>query len=434
MLFLVGVMLVTIMTKGYIYSISASIISVFIFNYYFTLPLHTLITYNTNDIILMVAFLGASIISGTMTKMFQRQLLISKQNEDTARLLHKVTESFLNVTGLENIILNGINYIYQNTSYNSRVILAVTGETYADKSREFNKDRMSVVELPIQGLTKQLGIIQIVISKDNLTFEHELLIKTVVNQIGLTLDREFMYNERENIRIAMEREKMKTNLLRAISHDLRSPLTGIVGASGVILENIDKLEKANIEDLVTDINEEAIWLNNLVENILNMTRIGDGRLTVQKNYEVVDDLVYEAINHISKLAKKRNVKVLVPEEVVPIMVDGKLIVQVLVNLLDNAIKHTYDNCNILLRVYTKDKVVVFEVEDNGPGIDTSIKDSIFDSFVTSSSKIIDGKRGMGLGLSICKSIVEAHNGSISYENIIGGGTLFRFALPLTEAF
>lgn len=434
MLFLVGVMLVTIMTKGYIYSISASIISVFIFNYYFTLPLHTLITYNTNDIILMVAFLGASIISGTMTKMFQRQLLISKQNEDTARLLHKVTESFLNVTGLENIILNGINYIYQNTSYNSRVILAVTGETYADKSREFNKDKMSVVELPIQGLTKQLGIIQIVISKDNLTFEHELLIKTVVNQIGLTLDREFMYNERENIRIAMEREKMKTNLLRAISHDLRSPLTGIVGASGVILENIDKLEKANIEDLVTDINEEAIWLNNLVENILNMTRIGDGRLTVQKNYEVVDDLVYEAINHISRLAKKRNVKVSVPEEVVPIMVDGKLIVQVLVNLLDNAIKHTYDNCNILLRVYTKDKVVVFEVEDNGPGIDTSIKDSIFDSFVTSSSKIIDGKRGMGLGLSICKSIVEAHNGSISYENIIGGGTLFRFALPLTEAF
>ena len=165
-----------------------------------------------------------------------------------------------------------------------------------------------------------------------------------------------------------------------------------------------------------------------------MTRIGDGRLTVQKNYEVVDDLVYEAINHISRLAKKRNVKVSVPEEVVPIMVDGKLIVQVLVNLLDNAIKHTYDNCNILLRVYTKDKVVVFEVEDNGPGIDTSIKDSIFDSFVTSSSKIIDGKRGMGLGLSICKSIVEAHNGSISYENIIGGGTLFRFALPLTEAF
>jgi len=432
MLFLVGVLLVTIVTKGYFYSIFASVISVFIFNYFFTIPFHTLITYNTNDIILMVAFLGASIISGTMTKMFQKQLLISKQNEHTARLLYKVTESFLNVTGEKNIVLNGINYIYQNTNYTSKVILSVTDETFMDDSREFITENMEIFEFPIQGLTKQLGKIQVAYNKQNFTLEHELLIKTVVNQIGLAIDRELIYNERQNIRIDMEKEKMRSNLLRAISHDLRTPLTGIVGASGVILEDIDRLNKENIKELVSDINEEAIWLNSLVENILNMTRIGEGRLMVAKNYEVVDDVVYEAINHTARLAKKRNISVSVPDEVVTLLIDGKLIVQVLINLLDNAIKHTMDNCNINLKVFTEANVAVFEVSDNGPGVDKNIENILFDSFVTSSSKIIDGKRGIGLGLSICKAIIEAHDGTICYSKADEGGAKFTFTLPLLE--
>lgn len=111
MVFMVGVLLVAVVTNGYFYGIIASVISVFTFNYFFTIPIHTFITYNSNDVILMIAFLGASIISGTMTKRFQRQLILSKQNEKTAKLLYKVTESFINVEGQKNIILNGIIYI-----------------------------------------------------------------------------------------------------------------------------------------------------------------------------------------------------------------------------------------------------------------------------------------------------------------------------------
>lgn len=430
MVFLVGVMVVTIVTKGYFYTIFASVLSVFTFNYFFTHPLHTLIAYNTNDVILMLAFLGASLISGTMTKMFQKQLLISQQNEHTARLLYKVTESFLNVTGQRNIILNGINYIYQNTNYNSRVSLSETGEAFIDDSREFKTENMEIMEISIQGLTKKLGIIQIIYTKENFILEYELLIKIVVIQIGLSLDREFIYNERQNIRIAMEREKLRSNLLRAISHDLRTPLTGIVGATGVILENIDQLDKSNIGELVSDINEEAIWLINLVENILNMTRIGEGKLVIEKNHEVVDDIVYEAIRHIKTLAKSRSISVSVPDEVVTLLVDGKLIVQVLINLLDNAIKHTQENCNMFVRVFTKDETVVFEVADDGHGIDESLKDSIFNSFETSSTKVIDGKRGMGLGLAICRAIVEAHNGTLSLSRAEEGGALFTFIIPI----
>ncbi len=432
MVFLVGVLVVTVSTKGYIYGILASVMSVFIFNYYFTIPLHTLITYHTNDIVLMVSFLIVSLISGTMTKRFQKQLLIAKQNEHTARLLYRVTESFLNITGEKNIIIQGIDYIYQNTSYSSRVFLSESREIYMDDTREFRIDEMDIMEIPIKGLKKQLGIMQIVYSKENFTLEHELLIKTVVTQMGISLDREFIYNERENIRIAMEREKMRSNLLRAISHDLRTPLTGIVGASGVILENLEKLDKFNIEKLVSDINEEAIWLSNLVENILNMTRISEGKFILEKNYEVVDDIVYEALRHVKKLLKSKNISVSIPDEVIMLFIDGKLIVQVLINLLDNAIKHTEDDCKISVNVYVHKNLAVFEVSDNGPGIDHNIESSLFNSFVTSSSKTIDGKRGMGLGLSICKSIIEAHEGTISVGKSEEGGALFRFELPLME--
>lgn len=430
MVFMVGVLVVTIVTKGYFYTILSSVTSVFIFNYFFTFPIHTLITYNTNDVILMLTFLGASLISGTMTKMFQKQLIISKQNENTARLLYRVTESFLTVTGQRNIILNGINYIYQNTNYNSRVTLSESGEVFIDNSREIKTENMEIMEIPIKGLTKKLGLIQIIYTKEKFILEHELLIKTVVIQIGLSLDREFIYNERQNIRIAMEREKLRSNLLRAISHDLRTPLTGIVGASGVILENLEQLDISNIGELVSDINEEAIWLINLVENILNMTRIGEGKLVIHKNHEVVDDIVYEAIRHISSLAKSRSISVSIPDDVVTLLIDGKLIVQVLINLLDNAIKHTQDYCNIFVRVYTKEDTAVFEVADDGQGIDESLKDSIFNSFETSSSKVIDGKRGMGLGLAICKAIVEAHNGTISLSRAEEGGALFTFTIPI----
>ncbi|ABR49437.1 integral membrane sensor signal transduction histidine kinase [Alkaliphilus metalliredigens QYMF] len=429
MVFLVGALIVTVTTKGYFYGIFAAIGSVLIFNYYFTVPIHTLITYDSNDVILMVSFLCVSLVSGTMTKRFQKQLQISQQNEHTARLLYRITESFVNITGQKNIIMKGINYIYENTGYNSRVLLSEPGEVYVDESKEFTTDKM--MEIPIRGLTKQLGVMQVAYSKERFTFEHELLIKTVGTQMGLSLDRELIYNERENIRIAMEREKMHSNLLRAISHDLRTPLTGIVGASGVILENLNQLEKSSIESLVSDINEEAIWLNSLVENILNMTRIYEGKLVIEKKYEVVDDVVSEAINHANSFAKTRSIFVSMPDEIVTVLIDGKLIVQVLINLLDNAIKHTEDHCSIFVNVYIEDDMAVFEVADNGDGIDESIHNSLFDSFVTISSKIIDNKRGMGLGLSICKAIVEAHGGTITGGKSTEGGALFSFRLPLT---
>lgn len=432
MVYLVGVLIVTVVTKGYIYGAVASVLSVLMFNYLFTVPIHTFMIYNPSDVSLLLFFFIASLISSSLTSRFQEQLVIAEEKKHTACLLYEITNSFLNITGKNNIIMQGIKYIYDHTGYASEVELIDDNEIYRDNMVEIDKSNTMVMELDIHRLKKKIGTIKIFYKSNDIKLDSELLIKMVVTQMGITLDREFIYNERENIRIKMEREHLRSNLLRGISHDLRTPLTAIVGASGVILEDIDKLDLESIKKLVKDINEESLWLNNLVENILNMTRIGEGKMVIQKQDEVVDDIIDEALRHISGLINNRNIDVSFPDEVISVPMDGKLIVQVLINLLDNAIKHTKENEEIHLNVFTKDSNIVFEVADEGCGIDEKIKDSLFKSFVTSGSKVIDGKRGMGLGLAICKAIVNAHGGEITAENRNGKGAVFKFTLPLME--
>ncbi len=432
MVYLVGVLIVTVVTKGYIYGAVASVLSVLMFNYLFTVPIHTFMIYNPSDVSLLLFFFIASLISSSLTSRFQEQLVIAEEKKHTACLLYEITNSFLNITGKNNIIMQGIKYIYDHTGYASEVELIDDNEIYRDNMVEIDKSNTMVMELDIHRLKKKIGTIKIFYKSNDIKLDSELLIKMVVTQMGITLDREFIYNERENIRIKMEREHLRSNLLRGISHDLRTPLTAIVGASGVILEDIDKLDLESIKKLVKDINEESLWLNNLVENILNMTRIGEGKMVIQKQDEVVDDIIDEALRHISGLINNRNIDVSFPDEVISVPMDGKLIVQVLINLLDNAIKHTKENEEIHLNVFTKDSNIVFEVADEGCGIDEKIKDSLFKSFVTSGSKVIDGKRGMGLGLAICKAIVNAHGGEITAENRDGKGAVFKFTLPLME--
>jgi two-component system, OmpR family, sensor histidine kinase KdpD len=432
MIFMVGVLLITAFTRGYHFGIIASCVSVMIFNYFFTEPVHTFVITSSNDMVLMLFFLIASVISSSLTARFQRQLLISQRNEQTAKLLHDIAHSFLNVTSQENIINHGMRYIKENIGYDSIVELDETGEIFtSDKFISEQSERTT--ELPIMGIAKTLGILKVYDKKENLNMEQKWLVNAVAAQMGIALDREFVYNERENTRIAMEREHLKSNLLRSIGHDLRTPLAGIAGASSYIVRRGKSLNLESIEDLARDINEQAVWLTTLVENILNMTRIENDKLEVNKQIEVVDDVVSEAITHVVGL-NKRPFKITLPKDVIAVPMDGKMIVQVLVNLLDNAVKHTSKNCPIELVVNQKDGYVEFNVADGGSGTgnDPSIHENLFDAFVTSGKTAADGKKGIGLGLAICKAVVKAHEGRITTGTSHLGGALFTFTLPYTE--
>jgi len=432
MVFLVGVLTVTSVTRGYIYGAVAAILSVLLFNFFLTQPIHTLVISYSQDFILIVFFLIASLISSKMTSKFQHQTEVAKRNERTARLLYDITKGFLNVTGKENIVLKGINYIQDYVGNQCYVKLDSEENFFCTPGLSEYVKNKDTYNIPIKGVANQIGTMEIVNVKLPLSSENNMIIKTIIYQMAIVLDREFIYNEREKIKITMESERLKSTLLRSVSHDLRTPLTGIVGASELILDSYDNLDSKSIKKLVTDIKEESLWLINSVQNILDMTRISEGKLTVNKDYEAVDDLINQALTHVPHITTSGRLHVLAPDDIILVMVDGRLMVQVLVNLLDNAFKHSGEDTQIFLKAYQDDENVIFEVADNGMGINLEISDTLFDGFVTHNKNIADGSRGVGLGLAICKAIVTAHNGKITASNKETGGAIFKISLPIEE--
>lgn len=433
MVFIVGILTVSIVTRGYAYSAVAAVISVMMFNYLFTQPIHSLAISNTQDIVLMVFFLTASLISSTITSKLQYQTEVSKSNERTARLLYEITKGFINVTGNENIILRGINYIKEYVGYDCYVKLNNESKIYNSEGipdyEEIKKEHILLI--PIKGVAKQRGDVQLVNVNCPLSTEQDMIVKTIVYQMAIVLDREFIYEERQKIKIDMERERLKSTLLRSISHDIRTPLTGIKGASELISDSYDNLDGETIKKLASDIYDESTWLMMTVQNILDMTRISEGKLSITKSYEAVDDIVNQTLALVPKMASSGRLHVSVPDEIVLLSVDGRLIVQVLVNLLDNAYKHAGENAEVNLRAYREEDSFIFEVSDDGEGINPLIINKIFEGFVTHQrNNVADGCLGVGLGLTICMEIINAHNGTITAENLKNGGAAFKVKLPL----
>lgn len=438
MIFLIGVLTITVLTKGYTYGFIASVVSVLIFNYFFAEPLHSFAVSNSKDYILILFFLLASVICGTLSSKSQLQTQTAKQNEKTARLLYDISKSFLNLSGVASVVINAMNFIHDYAGFECNVSLNQEKFNFSEnKFCTLNypkaiKETPDIYSLPINDLESPIGVLQIAGVKPPLPYEIDMLFKTVVYQMALALDRELISNERERIRLAMESEHLKSTLLRSISHDIRTPLTGIMGASSLILDSYESLDEASMKRLVSDINEESARLINSVQNILDMTRISEGKLAVRKEYEAVDDLLNQVLTQVSWLVKTNRLHVILPEDIILVETDGRLMVQVLINLLDNAYKHSGADSLIELKAYKQGNRVIFEVSDNGTGIDINIKDKLFDSFATLPRNSSDSRRGVGLGLSICKEIVEAHGGTITAENRPEGGAVFRIELPNEE--
>lgn len=425
MVFMVGVLLISVFTRGYQYGIIGAIVSVLMFNYFFTVPVHTFAIRNPNDVALIGFFLIAACISSSLAVRFQKQLLISQKSEETALRLYEMSEKFINVTGKENIIQLGIRYIYEHTGYES--IVELEGEKITSGAGNGGYTSKDYLLFPIIGMVRQIGTLKVFNHKQGLVAEAEMLIKTASNQIGIALDRELIYVEQEQTKLEVEREHMKSSMLRSISHDFRTPLTGIMGDCSLILEN-HTMDVRTRDELLQDVIEQSMWLMKMMENILSMTKIESGQQFIEKHQEVVDDIVYEAQKHVIGLKSKRNFRVSLPDRIVVTEMDSKMIIQVLVNLLDNAMKHTEEQDYIFLNVSYRSNKVYFVVEDDGDGIEEGMQEKIFDEFVSLSDKNTDHKRGIGLGLAICKEVVKAHGGNIWAENRVEGGARFTFWL------
>lgn len=254
----------------------------------------------------------------------------------------------------------------------------------------------------------------------------------VVSIITSTLTTQIKRHEK--IKSETETEKMRSNLLRSVSHDLRTPLTSILGASSAIIENDDFIKKDERIKLMTEIKDDAQWLIQIVENLLSITKINSNRETkIIKKPEIAEEVVADCMLKIRNRFPEFNVTVSVPDELLVIPMDAILIEQVLINLLENSAIHSKTATNTELRVIEKADCAIFEVQDNGVGIPNKLLPHIFDGYIERDyGSDADVKKNMGIGLSVCYSIIQAHGGEMSASNTAGGGALFKFTLPKKE--
>lgn len=256
-----------------------------------------------------------------------------------------------------------------------------------------------------------------------LTFAVMLTVAVIVSALTTQI------KQQEQIRLQMEREQMRANLLRSVSHDIRTPLTSIVGSASAILDNYDTLDDDQKKTLTGDIRTEAQWLNRIVENILSITRMsGDARIS--KSEELAEEIVSSAVQKFKKHSPNIAVTVRIPDEVLIVPMDPILIEQVLLNLMDNSVMHGEKTSRIVINVSHEGRSAVFSVEDNGIGISPQTLPHMFDGTLSLHYKDTDSSHHMQIGLSVCMSIVRAHNGTMSAGNLPHGGARVWFSLPL----
>ncbi len=262
-------------------------------------------------------------------------------------------------------------------------------------------------------------------------FENSLLL-SILGECALALENSRNAREKEEAARRAENEKLRANLLRSISHDLRTPLTAISGYAGILLQEGESIDPAARKQMYTDIYEDAGWLHNLVENLLAVTKIEEGRVELNLQPQLAEEIVSEALTHISRRKTCHTIAVSHQDEFLLVPCDARLMVQALVNLVDNAIKYCPPGSRIAIATEQAEGFACFHVTDNGPGIPDGEKEKVFGMFYTGAGAVADSRRSLGLGLSLCRSIAAAHGGRILLTDAPGGGCCFTVKIPTRE--
>ena len=280
--------------------------------------------------------------------------------------------------------------------------------------------------IPIQNTKKIFAIVEI--GKNNINEFQKNLINAMLRESALAYENEEYSAAKNELLLKNKQEELRSTLLRAISHDLRTPLTGISGYADLLIKNGALLSDEKKSEMFTYIYDDSVWLLNLIENILSITRFDENKISINKESEFIEDIITEAVSHLGREKKNFKIKTVIENEFLSAKMDGKLISQVVFNLVNNAIKYSPENTTITVRAKACDDCVEVSVEDEGCGISDENKKKIFEMFYTVNNSVSDGRRGLGLGLALCKAVVEAHDGQISVQDNKPCGTIFSFKL------
>ena len=462
LIYILGVMAVALFTSGYIYSLMSSLLSVLVFNFFFTEPFYSLRSspdyVATFAVMFTAALLSSSLTSRikaqsiqTANKAYQTEVLLSTnqllQKAEDRQAILEVTQRQLNRLlehsvlcydsdgdepffceieqdgGFEEIDLAGERRIARWVRVNAKH----AGRT----TRMFPEAKC--LYMAVRSESRVWAVIGIRADNSPSIDEYRKnLMISILDACAMAVEKDHMTREKQRIEESARQETLRANLLRSISHDLRTPLTSISGNATLLMENTGNLDEAKRAELYASIYDDAIWLNGLVENLLTITRTENGTMKLNLQSELVADAIEEALRHIDRNASKRRLCTEIPDDLLMARMDAALIVQVLINLVNNAVKYTPEGSRIVIGAKQAGDAALIWVSDDGPGIPAGDADKVFDMFYTGAKTTPDSRRGIGLGLALCKSIVQAHGGQIGVEHIEPHGARFWFTLPIAE--
>ena len=466
MVYLLGVLLTSAFTSGYICGVLSAFLSVILFNYFLTEPRLSLVAYGSKYPITFAVMLAAALLTGTLaaklkvhaqlsardayrTKLFfdmNRQLQKAETPEEvyrmTAMQIQKLMQRDVLICPaqggalLDEIIypVDGRNpYSISDADGEQNVIQWVWQNRKRAGATTHNFPKAKWLYLAIRTGQQVFGVVGILMDKQTQpdAFTSSVLF-SILGECALALESLHNAAEKEKAAVLAKNEQLRANLLRSISHDLRTPLTSISGNADTLLHSYNALDEHTRKQIFTDIYDDAQWLTGLVENLLSITKISDGSVKLRLSDQVVDDIVSEAFRHIDRRSTEHHIEVDCGDVPLLVRVDAGLIVQVLINLVNNAVKYTPTGSNIRITAIPRENMAEICVSDNGSGISDELKERVFEMFFTGSNPIGDSRRSLGLGLTLCQTIIHAHNGEMTLKDNSPHGCIFSFTVPLSE--
>ena len=466
MVYLLGVLLTSAFTSGYTCGVLSAFLSVILFNYFLTEPRLSLAAYGSKYPITFAVMFAAALLTGTLATKLKAHAQLSARDAYRTKLLFDMNRQLQKAETLEevyqmtatqiqklmqrdvliypaqgDVLLDGnvypadgsSPYCIPDTDQEQNVIQWVWQNRKRAGATTQNFPKAKRLYLAIRTGQQVFGVVGIPMEKQTQpdAFTSSVLF-SILGECALALESLRNAEEKEKAAVLAKNEQLRANLLRSISHDLRTPLTSISGNADTLLHSYNVLDEQTRKQIFTDIYDDAQWLTGLVENLLSITKIADGSVKLRLSDQVVDDIVSEALRHIDRRSAEHHITVDCGDEPLLVRVDAGLIMQVLINLVNNAVKYTPAGSNIRITAIPRDNMAEICVSDNGPGIPDELKEHVFEMFFTGGNPIGDSRRSLGLGLTLCQAIIHAHNGEMTLKENSPHGCIFSFTVPLSE--
>ena len=455
-LYILGVLITSIVTSSKLAWGFSSVASVLIFNFLFTKPRFSLMAYGDGYPITFAIMFVASLITGSLASKMHNQTKQSSQAAyrtkilfDANRLLQRASddEEVLKITAeqLKKLLNREIVIFKQNKDALQTLVYAlddsfqmgekelnIATSILINHSYDYKDAQLRCDYYPIKTQLRTYGIVAVYKNEKEIDSFENSIVLSLVGECALALENLFNAKEKELAAVLAENEQLRANLLRAISHDLRTPLTAISGNASNLISNASSFDEQTKLSIYNDIYNDSMWLINLVENLLSITRLEEGRMNLNFTAELIDEVVAEAVKHVHMRQGGQKITVVHKDEFLLAKMDTRLIIQVIINILDNAIKYTPKDSMITITTEKQKDKAIISIADNGAGIPDELKERVFDMFYTGANKLADSRRSIGLGLALCKSIISVHGGEIFVKDNVPSGAIFTFTLPIGE--